>query len=149
MSSLPSFFSGPLWTSPLDPFYTNMAIDIQPKPTSSLVYLDHAYDTPGSSPSSFCDTPSLTPSHSDSEISLTLSPSYHDSELPASDLTTKSAPRDGRSCVHCGTFSTSAWRRVPGSNDPMCNACGLYIRQRNMYVDSFLIEFLCLTSFTI
>jgi GATA zinc finger len=71
-----------------------------------------------------------------------LSPPYHDSELPGPNLiSSESVPTDCRSCVHCGTSSTSAWRRVPGSNDPMCNACGLYIRQRNMFVDPFFFSF--------
>ncbi|KAH8806672.1 hypothetical protein DL96DRAFT_1474425 [Flagelloscypha sp. PMI_526] len=49
-------------------------------------------------------------------------------------------PTRGRSCVHCGATSTSAWRRAPGSNDPLCNPCGLYIRQRNVMRPQMLID---------
>jgi hypothetical protein len=49
-------------------------------------------------------------------------------------------PTRGRSCVHCGATSTSAWRRAPGSNDPLCNPCGLYIRQRNVLAHSTLLH---------
>ncbi|KAJ7031439.1 hypothetical protein C8F04DRAFT_1110271 [Mycena alexandri] len=37
----------------------------------------------------------------------------------------------GKKCSHCQTTSTPLWRRDPRTHKPLCNACGLYLHQRN------------------
>ena len=59
-------------------------------------------------------------------------PSTCTSSIDLPDL--PSTNRDVRTCTHCGTTSTTAWRRVTGYSESMCNACGLYLQQRNMSV---------------
>ncbi|KAJ6606953.1 hypothetical protein B0H10DRAFT_2439855 [Mycena sp. CBHHK59/15] len=34
-------------------------------------------------------------------------------------------------CSHCQATSTPLWRRDPATQLPLCNACGLYLQQRN------------------
>ncbi|KAJ7895322.1 hypothetical protein B0H13DRAFT_1483678, partial [Mycena leptocephala] len=36
-----------------------------------------------------------------------------------------------KSCTHCHVTSTPLWRRHPSTQEPLCNACGLYLQQRN------------------
>ncbi|KAJ7628983.1 hypothetical protein FB45DRAFT_715466, partial [Roridomyces roridus] len=34
-------------------------------------------------------------------------------------------------CSHCRTTDTPLWRRDPRTHKPLCNACGIYMYQRN------------------
>ncbi|KAJ7155311.1 hypothetical protein C8R46DRAFT_960455 [Mycena filopes] len=34
-------------------------------------------------------------------------------------------------CSHCAATTTPLWRRNPATRQPLCNACGLYLQQRN------------------
>ncbi|KAJ6571110.1 hypothetical protein B0H19DRAFT_657360 [Mycena capillaripes] len=34
-------------------------------------------------------------------------------------------------CSHCAATTTPLWRRNPVNRQPLCNACGLYLQQRN------------------
>ncbi|KAJ7310814.1 hypothetical protein DFH08DRAFT_455922 [Mycena albidolilacea] len=43
-------------------------------------------------------------------------------------------------CSHCHATSTPLWRRDPVSQRPLCNACGLYLQQRNKLRPQELIE---------
>lgn len=45
-----------------------------------------------------------------------------------------------KSCSHCHATSTPLWRREPGTLKPLCNACGLYLQQRNKLRPQELID---------
>ncbi|KAJ7624525.1 hypothetical protein FB45DRAFT_836589 [Roridomyces roridus] len=45
-----------------------------------------------------------------------------------------------KSCSHCHTTTTPLWRRNPTTRLPLCNACGLYLQQRNMLRPQALID---------
>ncbi|KAJ7159247.1 hypothetical protein C8R43DRAFT_948180 [Mycena crocata] len=44
--------------------------------------------------------------------------------------TTSPTPTTKR-CSHCAATATPLWRRNPATQQPLCNACGLYLQQRN------------------
>ena len=46
----------------------------------------------------------------------------------------------GKSCSHCHATSTPLWRREPTTLRPLCNACGLYLQQRNKHRPQELID---------
>jgi GATA-binding protein 2 len=46
----------------------------------------------------------------------------------------------GKSCSHCHATSTPLWRREPTTLKPLCNACGLYLQQRNKHRPQELID---------
>jgi len=46
----------------------------------------------------------------------------------------------GRSCSHCHARTTPLWRRDPSTLKPLCNACGLYLQQRNKLRPQELID---------
>jgi len=50
------------------------------------------------------------------------------------------APPGPKSCAHCHTTTTPMWRREPQTARPLCNACGLYMQQRNMRRPQELID---------
>ncbi|RXW18255.1 hypothetical protein EST38_g7597 [Candolleomyces aberdarensis] len=43
-------------------------------------------------------------------------------------------------CSHCKATSTPLWRRDPATFKPLCNACGLYLQQRNRLRPQELID---------
>lgn len=45
-----------------------------------------------------------------------------------------------KSCSHCHATSTPLWRREPGTQKPLCNACGLYLQQRHKLRPQELID---------
>ncbi|KAJ7902304.1 hypothetical protein B0H13DRAFT_760865 [Mycena leptocephala] len=45
----------------------------------------------------------------------------------------------GKTCSHCNATSTPLWRRDPATHRPLCNACGLYLQQRNKMRPAALI----------
>lgn len=46
----------------------------------------------------------------------------------------------GKTCSHCHATSTPLWRREPTTLKPLCNACGLYLQQRNKHRPQELID---------
>lgn len=50
------------------------------------------------------------------------------------------ASESGKSCSHCHATSTPLWRRDPSTLKPLCNACGLYLQQRNKLRPQELID---------
>ncbi|KAI3603738.1 gata zinc finger domain-containing protein [Moniliophthora roreri] len=73
------------------------------------------------------------------------SPSPSPVQLPASGP--KNPPKqntDGKPaakmCSHCRATSTPLWRREPTTLKPLCNACGLYLQQRNKLRPQELID---------
>ncbi|KAF9535211.1 hypothetical protein CPB83DRAFT_235940 [Crepidotus variabilis] len=46
----------------------------------------------------------------------------------------------GKSCSHCHATTTPLWRRDPSTMKPLCNACGLYLQQRNKLRPQELID---------
>ncbi|KAJ3497185.1 hypothetical protein NLJ89_g10383 [Agrocybe chaxingu] len=49
-------------------------------------------------------------------------------------------PESGKSCSHCHATTTPLWRRDPSTMKPLCNACGLYLQQRNKLRPQELID---------
>ncbi|KAJ6551050.1 hypothetical protein DFH09DRAFT_925615 [Mycena vulgaris] len=45
-----------------------------------------------------------------------------------------------KSCSHCHVTSTPLWRREPGTQRTLCNACGLYRNQRGKLRPQALID---------
>jgi len=45
-----------------------------------------------------------------------------------------------KTCSHCKATQTPLWRRDPTSHLPLCNACGLYLQQRNRLRPQELID---------
>ncbi|KAJ7572738.1 hypothetical protein C8J56DRAFT_1174299 [Mycena floridula] len=45
-----------------------------------------------------------------------------------------------KACSHCQRTTTPLWRREPGTNRPLCNACGLYLQQRHKLRPQELID---------
>ncbi|KAE9399808.1 hypothetical protein BT96DRAFT_820093 [Gymnopus androsaceus JB14] len=43
-------------------------------------------------------------------------------------------------CSHCRATSTPLWRREPSTLRTLCNACGLYLQQRNKLRPQELID---------
>ncbi|KAG6908094.1 hypothetical protein DXG01_006185 [Tephrocybe rancida] len=66
----------------------------------------------------------------------TRSSSPSDSRRSSMDAPTST----GKSCSHCHATSTPLWRREPNTLKPLCNACGLYLQQRNKHRPQELID---------
>ncbi|KAJ7758942.1 hypothetical protein DFH07DRAFT_701834, partial [Mycena maculata] len=47
---------------------------------------------------------------------------------------------DGRECSNCRTTSTPVWRRDPRTHKVLCNACGIYLTQRQQARPQKLID---------
>ncbi|KAJ7225139.1 hypothetical protein B0H12DRAFT_1149574 [Mycena haematopus] len=101
------------------------------------------FSAPGASPASSQYT-DPSPSHSPPALRYLLpcpspSPSMSSSASASGDSTASTpSPRHGtaptkkhKTCSHCFTTSTPLWRRDPTTHQPLCNACGLYLAQRN------------------
>ncbi|KAJ7174984.1 hypothetical protein C8R43DRAFT_596066 [Mycena crocata] len=87
--------------------------------------------------------------YSSTTSSSSPSPTYFmNPSTKASTSTSQSTPRRGsgdqtpgkKSCFHCHVTSTPLWRREPTTQRPLCNACGLYLQQRNKLRPQELID---------
>ncbi|KAJ7132443.1 hypothetical protein C8R44DRAFT_871404 [Mycena epipterygia] len=88
--------------------------------------------------------------YSSGASSSSSSPSYFlptpsTSNLPSARRTSRrgNTVDDGtpkKSCFHCHVTSTPLWRREPVTQRPLCNACGLYLQQRNKLRPQELID---------
>ncbi|KAJ6587274.1 hypothetical protein B0H10DRAFT_815522 [Mycena sp. CBHHK59/15] len=98
----------------------------------------HEY-MPYSPPSPYSSTTSSSPSPS-----YFLSPSTTSSASSSPPTSRRgSAGQEGspkKSCFHCHVTSTPLWRREPSTQRPLCNACGLYLQQRNKLRPQELID---------
>lgn len=85
---------------------------------------------------------SLSPMHTPSPP-----PSYNTLSIPTT-IKNPTLPSGGRpretngtkKCSHCQATTTPLWRRDPSTFKPLCNACGLYLQQRNRLRPQVLID---------
>ncbi|KAF9254547.1 glucocorticoid receptor-like (DNA-binding domain) [Marasmius fiardii PR-910] len=74
------------------------------------------------------------------------SPSPSPVQLPSASISGHMERRNSEGkpstkiCSHCRATSTPLWRREPGTQKPLCNACGLYLQQRNKLRPQELID---------
>ncbi|KAF5369709.1 hypothetical protein D9615_010174 [Tricholomella constricta] len=69
-----------------------------------------------------------------------VSPTSSSSSPPTSRRGSVDIPSGGKVCSHCHATSTPLWRREPTTLKPLCNACGLYLQQRNRHRPQELID---------
>ncbi|CAK5270041.1 unnamed protein product [Mycena citricolor] len=62
--------------------------------------------------------------------------------MPGSSSSSNPSPNPNpkKSCFHCHATSTPLWRREPSTQRTLCNACGLYLQQRNKLRPQELID---------
>jgi len=84
------------------------------------------------SPLSTISSPSPSPSPSQTTVPA---PSVRSSRRHSADATP-----GVKMCSHCRATSTPLWRREPTTLKPLCNACGLYLQQRNKLRPQELID---------
>lgn len=58
----------------------------------------------------------------------------------SSEARPEAGKEPGKCCSHCRATSTPLWRRDPSTMKPLCNACGLYLQQRNKLRPQELID---------
>ncbi|KAJ7760081.1 hypothetical protein DFH07DRAFT_740935 [Mycena maculata] len=109
-------WSGPLGGSAAPPHHFND-------------YVPYSPPSPYSSTTSSSSTPSYF-----------LSPPSTSSRLPTSRRGNPDPEAPKKSCFHCHVTSTPLWRREPSTQRPLCNACGLYLQQRNKLRPQELID---------
>lgn len=81
-------------------------------------------------------SPSPSPIHHFIPSGSGTPPPLHQSRRRSEDRSSES----GKSCSHCHATSTPLWRRDPSNMKPLCNACGLYLQQRNKLRPQELID---------
>ena len=144
-SSAPSSWNDSLNVDipPFDPSFNNIMFSSDTSPSSTLL-------TPASDQSAvngfarFTFPPRLSPgpSPSPSPIQHPIKQSSSISGTPPFGSRRSSMDRSesGKSCSHCRATSTPLWRRDPSTMKPLCNACGLYLQQRNKLRPQELID---------
>lgn len=116
--------SGPTYESPTwDSLGLSSLTDtLEVKPDLALLRMQRAMHAPIS--------PSPTPSPSSSGKTPT---------IPSGRSPVDAAAKQ-KSCSHCHATTTPLWRREPVTLKPLCNACGLYLQQRNKLRPQELID---------
>ncbi|KAJ3787034.1 hypothetical protein GGU10DRAFT_331837 [Lentinula aff. detonsa] len=118
-------------TNAPDPSWNNVAIPgIDAFEAETKPIVDHNHLPIGScSPLSTISSPSPSPSpiHTASNTTPKLG------RRPSTSSTAKI-------CSHCHATSTPLWRREPSTLRTLCNACGLYLQQRNKLRPQELID---------
>ncbi|KAJ7187644.1 hypothetical protein GGX14DRAFT_610622 [Mycena pura] len=84
-----------------------------------------------------CPSPALSASTSGSSCSPRSTPSTPGSSRRGSASSAASA--NVKTCSHCAATTTPLWRRDPATHRPLCNACGLYLQQRQKMRPAALI----------
>ncbi|KAF7359647.1 hypothetical protein MVEN_00688800 [Mycena venus] len=110
--------NGTGYASPVPSLYT-----LPPSPHSQFEYL--------------LPCPSPSPYPSSSGAGSPVSWAYGASRCTSSDTSSSSGPE--KACSHCAATSTPLWRRDPTTYRTLCNACGLYLQQRNKMRPAALI----------
>ena len=78
--------------------------------------------------------PSPTPSPCQEDVKPIIAPPPSNRRKPSD------GSESGKTCSHCHATSTPLWRRDPSTMKPLCNACGLYLQQRNKLRPQELID---------
>ncbi|KAJ6607180.1 hypothetical protein B0H10DRAFT_2439762 [Mycena sp. CBHHK59/15] len=131
----PSIPSSPGWTSmytlPIQPFddaypwnemflsalESKAGLPFAPYQLPSPLPLRHTFPCPSPSPSL--------------SSSGRLSPLSSFASTPSTSRRSSVDTNAKKHCSHCQATSTPLWRRDPATQLPLCNACGLYLQQRN------------------
>jgi GATA-binding protein 2 len=67
-------------------------------------------------------------------------PSLSRNTTPDPAHTAPTSAKGGKMCSHCKATTTPLWRRDPRTQKQLCNACGLYLQQRNKLRPQQLID---------
>ncbi|KAJ3536777.1 hypothetical protein NMY22_g5883 [Coprinellus aureogranulatus] len=108
-----------------------------PEQTMLLGNADHRYLFPDRFPDS-CSPPPMY-QETTSPIAIKTEPRASPASLGSAESPSPPGPNVKR-CSHCKATQTPLWRRDPTTFKPLCNACGLYLQQRNRLRPQVLID---------
>ena len=145
-TSTPDWSSGqPISVPPFNSQWANTIIvgpdssitAYSPEQTMLLGNADHHYLFPDRFPNS-CSPPPMY-QETNSPISIKTEPHASPASLGSAESPSPPGPNVKR-CSHCKATQTPLWRRDPTTFKPLCNACGLYLQQRNRLRPQVLID---------
>ncbi|KAJ7182209.1 hypothetical protein C8R43DRAFT_1054230 [Mycena crocata] len=128
---------GSLWQSSTNSRLPSQQWDSSIGTTGLLAQHFHDY-VPYSPPSPYSSHSSSSPSSSYSPMPSTKPAASSNPSPPRRGSASQSQPK--KSCFHCHVTSTPLWRREPSTQRTLCNACGLYLQQRNKLRPQELID---------
>jgi len=137
------------WTNPVAPqipsmdshHFNNMLLHPDSSASPAL-YTHHETPIPLNGfnfPHRLSPLPSPTPSPVQEDVKPTI-PHRPNSTQQSRRKASEDRSDSGKSCSHCHATSTPLWRRDPSTMKPLCNACGLYLQQRNKLRPQELID---------